>query len=179
MTLELSRIIADSARKAFSGLFEQFPEDFYYCSLVTTGEALAPQISAWSWQALDRAVEGKSKPDMWRSILKWSYADSPYVDYGAEFFGPVRDAFDARPAMTIDMNAQEWEDEFTIRMQAMTEAMQQLSKEGLFGDGSARLEVLVLAEVAPPDSSNTKRAEFLNSKGPALTAWLEEAAEPE
>lgn len=177
MTNELSAIIAQASREAFSRLFASVDEEFYYCTLVTTGEALPPQISAWSWEALNRVAEGKSKPEMWRSMLKWSYADSPYVDFGSEFFKPVYEAFEARPSMTTGMIADEWDREFSFRLNAMTEAMKTLSDEGIFGTGEARAAKIVLVEVVPPDASNAERARLLNREGPALANWIEEAGE--
>ena len=48
----LAEEIANAAEKSFLSLFEN-KETYYYCVLVTTGEALPPFISAWSFEALE------------------------------------------------------------------------------------------------------------------------------
>ncbi|MCZ7681911.1 MAG: DUF4303 domain-containing protein [Sandaracinaceae bacterium] len=51
---ELADAIRRAARAAFAQLFaERAGERFYYCTLVTTGEALPPVPSAWSHEALE------------------------------------------------------------------------------------------------------------------------------
>ncbi|CAK7065445.1 MAG: hypothetical protein MESAZ_01852 [Saezia sanguinis] len=47
----LTAEIVKAAGKAFRELFEN-GESYYYCTLITTGEALAPTVSAWTWEAL-------------------------------------------------------------------------------------------------------------------------------
>jgi hypothetical protein len=58
----------------------------------------------------------------------------------------------------------------------MEAAMAQLDREGLFGTGRARLDVVINVEVMPPDWTNTVRAKRLNPPG-ALHEWLDEVAE--
>ena len=55
-TEKLTAAITEAARMAFQKLFNN-GEHFYYCVLLTTGEGLAPIISAWSWEALDRVSQ--------------------------------------------------------------------------------------------------------------------------
>ena len=55
MTPELQPLgdaIFEAAQKAFLKLFEN-GEHYYYCVLLTTGEALPPCIAAWSEEALE------------------------------------------------------------------------------------------------------------------------------
>ena len=68
--------------------------------------------------------------------------------------------------------------EYDIRLNSMEEVMASLDKEGIFGSGERRKNMVVLAEVRPPDYTNTERALRLNSRE-TLKEWLEEVAEPE
>ena len=165
---DLVDAIADAARAAISDLFQAHSgETFYYCSLITTGEGHPPVLSAWSKEALARAVG--NEPDA-EAELKWSYADSPFCGYGQAHFDRLRDLFDARPAPDLA--------EVGLRLSAMEQAISRLDAEGLFGVGSARERLVVNAEVMPPDRTNVERATRLNPPA-ALIAWLAEAAEPE
>lgn len=174
---ELTGAILAAARKAFSTLFAEHPEHYYYCTLVTTGEGHPPVLSAWSHEALTAALAGEKDPDEARSQLKWSYADSPYYGLGSQNFEIVETLLAQRPRLTPDLSAKEWNAEFQLRLGAMEAAMSQLDSEGVFGSGRARLAMVVLVEVAPPDRTNTERALRLNPRE-ALNEWLEEAAEP-
>ncbi|MDQ7774927.1 MAG: DUF4303 domain-containing protein [Paracoccus aminovorans] len=174
---DLSRLIADAARAAFSELFLDTREDFYYCTLVTTGDGLAPYPSAWSWQALDRVTAGARNPETRMALLKWSYSDSPYWLFGQEYFDEVARAFSEMANPHELKNADEYRQELERRLSATEAAMALLDAERLFGTGELRAETVILAEVIPPDCSNSERALRLNRPGPALDAWLEEAAE--
>src|SRR5262245_5223762 len=99
---ELTDAITDATRKAVSELFRQHPERFYYCSLITTGEAHRPHISAWSKEALDAVARKDPDPVGARQLLKWSYADSPYCCFGDEYFEVVKELFGRRPRMDPD-----------------------------------------------------------------------------
>ena len=172
---ELVAAITAAARRAFKRLFEEHPdESFYYCSLITTGEALPPAIAAWSWQALERVCRdtGERAED-----LKWSYADSPYYAFGDELFSQVRELYASRPE-ALSTDDESWFEEYNTRLDAMEASMHQLDREGLFGTGKERLKKVVLAEVMPPNCSNTERAKRLNPTE-ALKEWLREAAEAE
>ena len=89
-------IIQKAAKKAFTQLFQEHNENFYYCSLITTGEGLCPIISAWSEEALDKAVEGLEDIEEAKYDLKWSYAESTYFAYGEEYFQDVKKVFSER-----------------------------------------------------------------------------------
>lgn len=177
MSQDLAQIIAAAARNAFSRLFQETPEDFYYCTLVSTGEGLAPYPSAWSWQALDRVTAGATNPEARKALLKWSYSDSPYWLFGQEYFDDVAKAFSAMANLHELKNADEYRRELERRLSVTEAAMALLDAEGLFGTGEKRAGTIILAEVMPPDRGNTERALRLNPRGPALDAWLEEAAE--
>ena len=151
-------------------------EHFYYVVLMTTGEALAPVLCAWSSEALQRTADASFSPET-SSDLKWSCTDAPYFDIGSEAFKPVHALFGARPAMNPFMPEADWAEEYAIRLGAMEEALRALDAEDFFGAGSARESVLINVEVIPPDHGNILRARRLNPRA-ALERWLSEAADP-
>ena len=171
----LEELIYDAAKAAFVELFDR-NEHFYYCSLTTTGEAHPPVVSAWSKEALQRISDDDPEPEEAYFDLKWSYADSPYYEFGKQHFAAVNAAFQERPKMSEAMSNTEWQTEYDFRLNAMERAMKRLSDEGFFGEGERREKVAVLVEVMPPDETNTARAKRLNPPS-AIAEWLEEAAE--
>lgn len=166
---ELSDAIEAAVQRAVSALFAAHPERFYYCSIITTGEAHPPTLTACSVEALEREAAkcGSAEERMW---LEWSYGESPYFMYGDEHFSEVRRLFSLRPDTG-------WEEEYELRLRAMETAMARLDAKGLFGVGKERLGIVINAEVMPPDYTNTQRALRLNPTD-ALTIWLKEVAEP-
>jgi hypothetical protein len=175
-------LIADGARDAFTELFSSSGERFYYCTLITTGEAHCPFASAWSYEALDRTVEEVSTDEdnedlsELRANLKWSYADSPYDIVGEEHFDEARAAFEALPG--VENYGDAWPAEWERRVALMEAAMRRLDDEGLWGNGAIRDATVVLVEVMPPDASNTERAGRLNPRSnPTFQEWLAEIAE--
>jgi hypothetical protein len=174
---ELTSAIAGATRTAVTALFREHAENFYYLSLITTGEGHPPSLAAWSSEALERVAAAQSHPRQAIEQLRWSYADSPYCCFGYEdYFGPVRDIFARRPRMDYAGSDDEWEEELAVRLQAMEDALALLDDEGIFGRGSAREALVINVEVMPPDASNTERARRLNPPA-ALERWLREAAE--
>ena len=141
-----------ASKKAFTKLFEN-NEHFYYCTLTITGDGLTPVISAWS------------------------YADSPYYAWEYDSFQEVTELLECRPK-ALDMSDYEWEKEFNIRVEGMVKVMTKLDKDGIFSKSQERSAIVVLAEVMPPDESNTERAFRLNkSQTVIFKKWLKEAAE--
>lgn len=168
--------IAKAAHMAFKELFAT-NELFYYCSLITTGEALPPFISAWSHEALERFAKENEYDDKDKELIKWSYAESPYLDFGSRHFEEVRKLFELRPPMNQTISEEEWQHEFDSRIEAMEIAMKRLEQQGVFGTNKERDKIVINVEVMPPDYSNTQRAIRLNPSS-ALSEWLLEAAEP-
>lgn len=166
---ELADIVYAAAKKAFFALFGQHQETFYYCSLTTDGLVNGPALTAWSWEALERTVDGDADPEEARKMLKWSYGESPYFCFGDEWLEPVRQLFQKRPGWA----AADWESEATLRFSAMEMAMRRLDTDGVFGCGAERLNVVINVEVVPPDHTNTERALRLNPPE-AMKAWLAE-----
>ena len=152
---ELADAITEATRAAVTALFSEHPGTYYYLALITTGEAHAPFLTAWSHEALAAAAESEED----REMIKWSYADSPIDIYGED-----------------DMSDDDWAAEHDLRLSAMETALRRLDDEGLFGEGERRLGLVVNVEVMPPDPTNTERARRLNPPA-ALTRWLEEVAE--
>jgi len=163
--------IARATEKSFLNLFQN-KEIYYYCALVTTGEAVAPVISAWSWEALENVAKKYSKEDA--DLIKWSYADSPYWNFGCENFETVRKLFNER---LLDYTDEiKWFKEIDFRIEAMVLALEKLDKKEIFSLNQPRSKVYVNVEVMPPDETNTIRALRLNKRGNILD-WLNEAAE--
>lgn len=169
---ELADAITEATRAAVTALFSEHPGTYYYLALITTGEAHAPFLTAWSHEALAAAAESEED----REMIKWSYADSPIDIYGEEHFDRVRELFDRRPQIGDDMSDDDWAAEHDLRLSAMETALRRLDDEGLFDEGERRLGLVVNVEVMPPDPTNTERARRLNPPA-ALTRWLEEVAE--
>ncbi|MFC7329925.1 DUF4303 domain-containing protein [Marinactinospora rubrisoli] len=171
---DLAHAVYRAARAAVADLFREYPgHTFYYCVLVTPGEAYGPALSAWSTEALAEAAHRTgADPD----ALRWSYADSPFCCYGERYLAPVRELFDARPQV-FELPEEDGDSEYELRLRAMETAVARLDRDGLFGSGAQRAAVLVNVEVVPGDSGNTARATRLNPPA-ALSRWLAEAAEP-
>jgi hypothetical protein len=173
---ELTAAIADATRQAVFALFREHPGRYYYCSLVTTGEAHPPYLSAWSHEALDKAAQNDPDPPSARMLLEWSATDSPFCCYGDGFFEPVRALFAKRPRIDPMLRDDQWDAEWRFRVDAMSAALAQLDKDGIFGRGEARTRIVVNVEVLPPDRTNTDRAVRLNPTE-AIKESLAEAAE--
>lgn len=172
----LADAIQIAARNAISDLFSKHNERFYYCSLITTGEGHRPYLTAWSWEALEAAIQNSEDPKEEEGYLKWSPVDSPYSIYGDHHFKPLEELFSLRPLINHEMPDEERECEYNLRLRAMETAMKRLDSEGLFGKGENRNKIFINVEVMPPDETNTARALRLNSNE-ALKDWLIEASE--
>ncbi|MHC1748056.1 MAG: DUF4303 domain-containing protein [Cellulosilyticaceae bacterium] len=170
----LVNIIQDATHKAISKLFQEHKERFYYCSLITSGEALCPIISAWSEEALERIAQDEGDIEEAKYYLKWSYEESPYFAYGEEYFKNVNKIFIER--MREIKNEKDRDEEIELRINSMEKVMHNLDEEGLFGMREQRLNIVINVEVMPPDFTNTQRAMRLNPKE-ALNEWLDEIAE--
>ncbi len=171
---KLVEVIQDATQKALSKLFETYKENFYYCSLITTGEGLCPIISAWSYEALDRVANKEDDVEEAKFYLKWSYSATPYFAYGEEFFENVNKLFLER--MRVLTTEKEIDREIRLRINSMEKVMHNLDMNGMFGQGEKRLGIVINAEFMPPDYTNTERALRLNPEA-ALSEWLEEIAE--
>lgn len=173
MAEEYFDVLYKATRAAFEKLFET-KEHFYYCTLTTTGDGLTPVISAWSEEALEREADGDEDV---KYDIEWSYADSPYYAWEYDTFEEVTDLLDERPKMS-DMSADEWEEELELRLDVMEEVMRKLDEEGLFSLTQDRGDIVIGAEIMPPDESNTERVSRLNDEDSEMFCrWLEEVAE--
>ena len=180
----LVALLKEAVGKAFKDLFKEHPDEhFYYCTLVLMNGQGCPVVSAMSEEVLEKLVQEDVKKygystSVSREFLKWSFADSPYCIYGEQYFSEVEKMIASRD---LDENGERltgdrFMKEYDIRMNSMEEVMASLDKEGIFGSGERRKNMVVLAEVRPPDYTNTERALRLNSRE-ALKEWLEEVAE--
>lgn len=173
MAEEYFDVLYKATRAAFEKLFET-KEHFYYCTLTTTGDGLTPVISAWSKEALEREADGDEDV---KYDIEWSYADSPYYAWEYDTFEEVMDLLDERPKMS-DMSADEWEAELELRLDVMEEVMRKLDEEGMFSLTQDRGDIVIGAEIMPPDESNTERVSRLNDEDSEMFCrWLEEVAE--
>ena len=165
--------IVSAAGKAFTELFAN-NEKFYYCTLLTTGEGLAPLISAWSEEALERESSLYKDIENYSEIIKWSYADSPYFAYKYENFEHI---FSSRPLM-YTLNAEEWEDEISFRLKIMETAMKRLDEDGIFSAGQNRENICLEAGTMPPDKRTTEITRRLNNPDSSIMKqYMAEAAE--
>lgn len=114
-------------------------------------------------------------PAAQRRDVKWDLSSSPYFNFGAEYFDRVNRAFTARSNI-YEMDEAASEQEFTLRLNAMTEALRRCDQQGIFARNQPRTEIVINVELLPPDETNTQRAKQLNPPE-ALTQWLAEAAE--
>lgn len=138
-------------------------EKFYYITLCTHGLANSVTVSAWSVEAL-----AKVEPE-----LKWSYADSPYCSWKQEFLEKACGLLQNKNMSEIE--DEEFFQEYEMRLEAMEQAMLRLDQQGLFEMNQPRNEVMVLAEVMPPDESNLERAYRMNDKDTKIFyEWLKE-----
>lgn len=179
--------IANAARTSFQQLFAT-GESFYYCALITTGEAHCPHVTAWSYEALERTARDRStqNPNTYgnqeqaKAIIKWMYAESPYVAYNYEenftkaaaLFQSLPSPFDA----DIDEDEAEIEARYDFRLSAMEEALKQLDREGIFAQNQPRSQVYINVETVYPDHTDKARALRLNNPD-HLTTWFEEAGQ--
>lgn len=163
--------------KASKAAFEKLlaiNERFYYCTLTITGDGLTPVISAWSYEALERECGDDEEV---KYDIEWSYADSPYYAWEYESFHEVEELLENCSSID-DLSEEEWEKEIDARIDIMEKVMRKLDEEGVFSKNQERNNMVVLAEIMPPDESNTKRAYRLNSiKNEMFQKWLKEVAE--
>lgn len=174
----LASLVCEAFRPPILDLFGT-GENFYYCTFVMTEEGHAPFLSAWSEEALARAVDESGEGQGVAAELRWSYADSPYVDFGSEYTEKIRAPFLARPNLQ-ELGLANWGKEIELRMGAVEQAARQLDEEGVFGVGQRRSKILVAVEIMPPVPSNVDRVARLNDvSSDIFKQWLEEAAEME
>ena len=164
LTTEITQALRQAAEQLFAT-----QEHFYYLALCTTGEAHAPYLSAWSHEALQRVPPAQQRD------VKWDLSSSPYFNFGAEYFDRVNRAFAARGNI-YEMDEAASEQEFTLRLNAMTEALRRCDQQDIFARNQPRTEIVINVELLPPDETNTQRAKQLNPPE-ALTQWLAKAAE--
>lgn len=175
---DLKQMLENAVKAAFETLLKEHDETYYYCSLITDEEGNCPFISAWSREALQKILQENDVTSEDEKLeYKWSYADSPYCAYGWEdYFTEINDMVEERKNIyEEDDRLDEW---LELLLDYMEKVMKNLDKQGVFGVGEKRNQIVINAEVMPPDYGNTLRALRLNKKE-NLCEWLEEIAEEE
>lgn len=168
---KLMEALKTAFKNAVTSLRTQYNEKFYYFAFVFD-EGLHPYISAWSYEAYEKSVIENQINEEDKTWWKWDYADSPYAVYGYdEFFFEVNKLLDERTKKLSvdDLYDIEWD----IRISSMEEVLRRLDKEGFFGVGEIRKDVIINVEVAPPDSNEYERAIRLNPQTVLLYEYLE------
>jgi hypothetical protein len=173
---DLANAIAKATRDAYVQLRREYPGEYYYFVLTTTWDGTAPAIAAWSRESLEQAIQGSEDKEDAEWGLKWSYADSPFLCYGDEYFDEVRSLFAHRTDLRT-LSGEARARELGYRVDAMVDALKSLDLEGLFGTGDDRNRIFINVELNPPDASNTTRAEALNPLE-ARREWVSQMAEP-
>ena len=167
----LGEAIFEATQKAFLKLFEN-GEHYYYCVLLTTGEALPPCIAAWSVEALERFVNENAIPEEEIPYYKYSFADSPYYAFGyEEYFQQVKQLFEQRDSLIDYNNEEQWNEEYNLRLAAMVYAMKKLDETGIFALNQPREQVYINVELMPPDDTDIERALSLNNPD-NIGEWL-------
>lgn len=160
---EIVASVETALERTVAKLFREHRERFYFISLNFFEGGGPPIFSAWSEEALASYCRDTQTPP---NMVKWSYADSPYYDFGSEFFTPVEELFwQCDPGSEQDA----W-------LSASEEAVARLDARGVFGIGEERLRIALTVEVQPPDHTNAPVVMRLNPPE-AIRDWLREACE--
>ena len=110
----LADLLTVAARKAFGRLFRDYPEQYYYCALLTTGAAHCPAVTAWSKETL--AEEVAKRQLHCDSDLKWNGIESPRYIYAEEEFDAVRRVFLDRTSLVSNATSGERLEEYRLRL---------------------------------------------------------------
>lgn len=180
---EIERALAEALRKTLTDLIIDFPNDnFYYFVLTTVGEALTPGHSIWSEELLDlesekQSLENKREDkEAVKSIIRYSYADSPLFYHYERHFKKVEELFLDRQPVINNITLEYSEKEFDLRINSMINALKIVDNEKFFGIGKQRERWFLNVEVNPPDGSNLIRAKNFNSKD-RIKEWIDYGGE--
>lgn len=171
--IDIQNKLVEQTRKALLDLYKT-NESFYFIVFTITGEGIIPTLSAWSEEALQSYISKNGKSENIYDY-KWSYADSPYCDYGAEHYDELRKYFQERGNL-FNMNSEDACLEYNTRLNYLIKTLETLDKEGMFSINNNRNSIMINVEEIPPTSDNTQRAIKLNPIS-AIQEWLEFCAE--
>ena len=166
-----------AAENAFTSLFAQHHEHFYYCSLIMM-EAAAPCIGAISEESLEQALNDNYSDDNDknenRAVYKWSYADSPYIGFGfKEYFQETAELFND-DVWDDNIDDEEYEQRVNDWLSIMADVMRELDKKGVFSSNVDRSSLFINAELQPPEGSmNIDNARALNDAA-IFSNWFED-----
>ena len=173
MTLDddsLTGALATAARAAFEQLRAENPDERFYCyALYTTGEYrwISPLVCGEN--ALRNVATSYDENDIENQMLelRWSPADSPYMEMGLEHFDPVEALLAALPHI-YDLSPVEFRDRVDRVHACCTAALQRLDADGFFGAGAERDAVIV--NILQGDQSNRSRLDNAKVLNPPA-AW--------
>lgn len=160
---KIFEILLEASEKAFIQLFEEYDEQFYYCSLVMMDVA-TPCITALSEEAYQQLLEdhadGDNSPEEDKVYFRWNYAESPYLGYGYEdYFNEANEYFSKD--ITYDLEDDEFNERINDWLEAMAEVMKTLKNNGIFM--KAGVSVFLAAEQQPSETEyNLDNAKLLN-----------------
>lgn len=173
---KLITLLEQALKASLTELFQAKPDEhFYYITLTTSSTGMPPVISAWSWEALDAEVadlEGEERASE-KDMLKWSYADSPYFDFGDAYnqhFSAVVELLQQHEAETCEVDVD-------LLLSCMEQALYHLVNNDFFTPYVDLNDCFINAEYMPPTPCNIDRAKRINPPSKALAIWLQEAAE--
>lgn len=172
--LDIQDKLVEQTKKVLQDLYET-GENFYFIVFTITGEGIIPTLSAWSHEALQNKVKNHEISLEEINNYKWSYSDSPYCDFGAEYYYDLRKYFQTRGDL-LNMDVEKGQSEYNFRLELLTKTMEILDSQGLFSIKNNRNSIMINVEEIPPTAENTERALKLNPIK-SIEEWIEYCAE--
>jgi hypothetical protein len=167
---EMTKAWADSLERALAHLWTFHDRGgFYYFVLATTDSLDFPCASAWSEEAL---LAQSARLGHLPAELRFSYADSPFLDFASPFTAALREEWDR------DVERGRTSDDTTHdllagrRLSTLVGAMHRLRASGVVHAG-------LVINVELGQTSDRERARLLNAPSPMLGEYLGSSEEGE
>ena len=159
--------VTDAARKAFTSLKKDHPDETFYAFALYTDESAMTIIpAASSEQTIQRRLDGYGKLSPGdRKATRWSTGEWAYESVGAD------KQFDAICKTLAKSDYYDPDDDdghrnhFSAVFETMVRALEQLDKEGHFGTGKQREQVTLFCTVTDmedPEPIENESAKQLN-----------------